>query len=606
MPIEFAPPSPNLQGFQIPAPQYEDPLASLAKLGAVRSQNLERQKQQMELDSMRGALRAYSESGGDPDKFEALAPRYGVTPGVVVDFKTKIAGLAEKRAQTALAQTQAERAAAEATDLEHDQLYQAYNKVWDAKPEEQEGLINSANTQLLKQGWDPKKLMHYTTPEDVQMAQDLYTTHKQIQLAGEQKLKAAQQAQAEAQTEKENTETAGLKRQQMIADIRGAELDPKANVPTPAAWAAIQAKYPKAGLPAQPTEQYIAKLAKSTIPEKDIPEYEINQWKAKVGLLGNSEFDQFLWQHARSLGKMPNQLNPDEFNSGLQKYAEIKQDPILRSLAIATKGLQEKQTAAAVSNILKPEDIESFGKKLVDLDISPSQYAQFKTRSDNVWPQILLAAEREAQRRGTTFSQPALEAKFKTWEDTEKRFAGGDKGDQIRSFGNLMEHASMLDDARKALGSNNLPALRGIANALGVATGSNAQTTYDTIAGFVASEAGKAFGSNGAEAERAQTFSHFDRNLGDKQISGNIRALMGLVDSQRKGLEEQYDRGTFGKGQMKGHLFPDRALEARDRLMGKKPAATGGHTIRIGDKLYHYNGSGDTSDLKNYTEVKVQ
>lgn len=30
----------------------------------------------------------------------------------------------------------------------------------------------------------------------------------------------------------------------------------------------------------------------------------------------------------------------------------------------------------------------------------------------------------------------------------------------------------------------------------------------------------------------------------------------------------------------------------------------GGHVIKIGDKTYQYNGSGDTADLKNYTEVK--
>jgi hypothetical protein len=27
------------------------------------------------------------------------------------------------------------------------------------------------------------------------------------------------------------------------------------------------------------------------------------------------------------------------------------------------------------------------------------------------------------------------------------------------------------------------------------------------------------------------------------------------------------------------------------------------HKIKIGDKMYTYNGTGDTADLKNYTEV---
>ena len=36
-----------------------------------------------------------------------------------------------------------------------------------------------------------------------------------------------------------------------------------------------------------------------------------------------------------------------------------------------------------------------------------------------------------------------------------------------------------------------------------------------------------------------------------------------------------------------------------------KPVTTGtGHVIAVGDKHYQYNGTGDTADLKNYTEVK--
>lgn len=568
MPIEFAPPSPNLQGFQIPQPQYTDPLQTLAQLGQLRGQNLQRQQQQMELDSMRGALRAYAESGGDQDKFEALAPRYGVAPGVVVDFKTKIADLAAKRAQTQLAQTQTEKAAAEARDQEHDQLYQAYQPVWDAKPEEQQGLINNINSRLTSQGWDPKKLMQYTSPEDVRMAQNVYTTHKQIQLAADQQLKKAQQAKEEAETGKATTETQAAQRTQMINEIRAADQDPAQGVPTPAAWSAILQKYPKAGLPAQPTQQYISRLVESSVPAKDLPEYKINEWKAKVGLLGNSEFDQFLWQHARSLGKTPATLTPEDFNSGLQRYAEIKQDPILRNLAIATKGLQEQQTRATVASLPTPEAIHNNAVDLLNLDMGPQQFSELRSGRVSWAPQIIEEARKIAAERGTSFSMADLENRYKVREDTEQAFATGKEAGMVRSNNNALEHLDLLNQARIALGTGNIPMMRAAAQGLGLTFGSDLATTYDLIANRVGDEVTKSFVPGaGGEAERLAAAADFRRQLGDTQLKKNLQATVGLMDSQMRNLDYQYNEGTSNKGIRKGRLYSPDALAARERVL---------------------------------------
>jgi hypothetical protein len=49
-------------------------------------------------------------------------------------------------------------------------------------------------------------------------------------------------------------------------------------------------------------------------------------------------------------------------------------------------------------------------------------------------------------------------------------------------------------------------------------------------------------------------------------------------------------------------ISPD-AQKVRDRLLGGG-GNSGGHVIALGGKQYRYNGSGDTADMKNYTELR--
>jgi len=84
MPIEFAPPQANLQGLNIQPPQYSDPLQTLAEMGQLRSQAIQRQgaemalqQNQRKMQSQEGLMKAWQESGGDLEKMVTLAPQYG-------------------------------------------------------------------------------------------------------------------------------------------------------------------------------------------------------------------------------------------------------------------------------------------------------------------------------------------------------------------------------------------------------------------------------------------------------------------------------------------------------------------------------------------------
>ena len=205
-------------------------------------------------------------------------------------------------------------------------------------------------------------------------------------------------------------------------------------------------------------------------------------------------------------------------------------------------------------------------------------------------------------------------------EKTEDAFTSGKQAEMVRANNNALEHLDLFDQARVALANNNLPVLNRIANAFGVQLGSDAKTTFDHIGQRVSEEVSKAFlPGGGGQAERAGAMQGYGSNMGDQQLQSNIRADVKLMDSQQRNLQDQYQRGTYGKGAQQ--LFTNEAMAARNRLLGVRsgpggvPAPgtqgnVGQHIIRVPDpntgtvKRYQYKGSGNTADLNNYTELK--
>lgn len=606
-----------MQGFQIPAPQYTDPLQTLAQMGQLRTQGLQQQtaqmgldKARMELNSQKAMMDAMVQSGGDYKKFFELAARHpDILPGDLI---------AAQEHHTKMMQDAAT-------------LDKTTNENISSGIDRYRGLLSgvqtpddlaAANATADQLGIHPKvpRLTQFTDPAHVTAYSNSLAT--QAQALAEAKEKAATEA-SKATATKEGVLTTEAQQKvdagekaQVAQELQAAPVDPQTGTPTPAAVAAIQARHPKVILsPDISTKEGLNRFVRSLVPGEKQPEFDINTMKAQLGLMGNSEFDQFMLKHAQGLGTTPAKLTPEQFNAGLQKYATLKQDPTLLALILGQKGLQNQMTQAQLSSIPGKDDIELMARQMVNGDLSLDDIRNFKTRYGNAATQAyrradeIVRAEGNPLFPGKPFSPANLETALDTRAKTEEKFTTGPEAQMIRSFDNLMQHTGLLDEARKALGSGDLPALRRIANAFGVQAGDTAQTTYDTIADFVAAEAGKAFlPAGGGEAERAKNYSHFERGLGDQQISKNIKALMHLADSQREGLENQYKRGTFGKGLQTGQLFSQQALATRDRLMGSKPAGTGSAplVIRVGNKRYQYKGAGAKSDLNNYTEIPNQ
>jgi hypothetical protein len=572
MPIEFAPPQAQVQGFNIQPPQYTDPLQTLAEIGQLRNQTLQRQTAQAQLDlhrqkieSQQALLQAFVKGNGDPDETYKHAVQSGkVLPDDLVSFQQHKMNLAKDAA--GLDELTRKNIA---TDIDR------YRGLIASAKTQQD--LDAANVTAKELGINPKipRFTAFSDPEHLTAYSNGLATHSQIL--------AEQEKQATIEREKAQTKEAGQKvlegeRQQVIKEIETAPIDPETGGPTPAAIAEIQKGHPNYKLPLGPwTAASTARFIRTGVAVEKQPEFDIKRRQLELGLLGNEKWDQFLMQYARGLRKAPGEpLSPEEFNQALSKYAELTQDPAIRALLVSNKGIQEQLGRAQLSSLPSDKELDQLGKDLFNLDIAPSQYAEFKTGRISYWPKVVERARQYAASQGQPFSLAGLDAKFKTWEDTEKKFATDQEAQMVRSFGNLMGHGGLLWDASEALGKKDLPLLQRIANTLGTAAGGDLQTTYDGIAKFVKDEASKAFlATGGSQGEREEKALSYSSNLGYKQRSGNIKTLMHLADEQRKGLEYQYEQGTSGKGQQKGHLFRPEALAERDRVLGRQQQAGG-------------------------------
>lgn len=307
------------------------------------------------------------------------------------------------------------------------------------------------------------------------------------------------------------------------------------------------------------------------VPVDKQPEFDLNAYKAKMGLVGNSEYDQFLVQYARELGKTPKDLTPAEGLASFQKFAEFKQDPVLRANAIAMKQLTEANLRMQQGLIPSADDIQVYKKALLDHKLSPTQFNELKSRSGNMAGKVFAAA----MQQDPNFSPAKAEAEFKAWEKTEADFTSGKEAGLVRSNNNAIEHLSLLEEARQALKNNDVPALARIANYFGTAVGGTAATTFDHIAARVGDEVQKAFipGGGSAGERTAAGSGSYSSKMGDAQIASNIKADIALMDSQQRHLVDQYTRGTYGQGSQQ--LFTPEAQAARDRLLGRRAAAGG-------------------------------
>lgn len=181
---------------------------------------------------------------------------------------------------------------------------------------------------------------------------------------------------------------------------------------------------------------------------------------------------------------------------------------------------------------------------------------------------------------------------FKTDQAITRYMTSGAGGTNINYFNTATDHLRLLAQAGEALNNGNIQLFNEYANRFATATGDPAPSNFETVKAAVAGELSKTFKGTGAtDAEISDINTTINQAQSPQQIQGAIQYYSSLMGSKVHALQLQYEAGKQGKPN-----FP-----------GTTPAAPGGapkHKIKIGKKFYTYNGTGDTADLKNYTEVK--
>lgn len=586
MPIEFQPPQTNLN-YQIPPPQSTDPLQTLAQMGQLRTQGLQQQTAQlglenerMKLDSAKAMMGAMVEAKGDYNKFLGLI---GQHPQIIP--ADQIA------AQQHVLQMQQEAATLDKTRRENQSagIDRYRGLLQDVQSQDD---LDAANAQAeqLQVGKDIPRHTQFSDKSHVQAFSNSLATQSQIlKEATEKETAAKERAQtglAGVQTTEAQQKADLADREAAIQELQAGQVDPTTGTPTPAATAAVQARHPKVQFPQPGNKEAFDRWVRSGVPVEKQPEFDINKIKADLGLLGNSEFDQYQLRYAQSINKKPNQLTFPEMQKVLQQYAKDKQTPELLEAILSLKASQGTLAKAQVAAMPTDAELEAEARDYRNLDMPPSRLAAMREGRIQYFPQLLEKARAQAAAEGKPFSPADLEQKYDVRSDTEKAFTGdGAQAQKIIGFENLMRHTGLLWKAKDALTQNDFPLMRQIANAVGSNVGSDAKTTYDMISTFVSDEAAKTFlPGGGGEGERAKTLAHVSSDLGATQTKNNLKNLMELADSQRQTLERQYAEGTFGKGTRIGRLFSPDAIANRDMVMGKKPAAA---AHKVGDPVMY-------------------
>ena len=556
-------------------------------MGQMRTQNLQRQGAEQELeqgrlklDSQKALLAAMVGGGGDFDRTMTLARESGkVLPGDLISLQ-------EHRVKMAQDAAALDKTTRENTTAGIDQYRGLLQNV--QTPED----LAAANARAEQMGI-PKTVprhVEFSDPEHVKaFANGLVAQSQALKEAESAATRKKEEAAAKlsgVQTTVEEQKAAAGDRDAAIAEIQAAQIDPGTGTPTPAAWAQIRANHPKLQLPPPTDKDAIARFVRSGVPVEKQPEYDINAIKAKLGLMGNSEFDQYQLRYAQSLNKRPADLNFPEFQKLLQMYAQDKQDPNLLATLVALRGSQTSLAQAQVQSVLTPDQIREAAQDLLTGDFSPDQLKDLRAGRINQSGQIISAARKLAEDRGEKFSLFDLEQQATAREGTLKEFTNtgiGHVGGQRLALNTLIHHADLYMEAARALKNGNFKPGNQIYNTIATMFGASPPTNAALLAQFFASETGKvATGGVPAEGEIKSLLKSMATDGSPQAMEDAGRTLIGIAAGRMIPMKDLRDKARLNRlvdilGPDAREILTKRGFDPETMKPAARPAAgTGG------------------------------
>lgn len=625
MPIEFAPPSPQLQGFNITPPQYTDPLQTLAQFGQLRTQNLQRQnadleiqQKQQQIESNKALISALAESKDFDDFYDKAAKSGKVLPGDLLAAKEHY--------------TKAQQDAATLDNTTKDIMSKDIDRyrgaLADVKTPEE---LAAVNTNMDKLGMHPKitRLTQFSDPDHVTaFANGLRT---QSQIIAEAKDKATQE-QAEATKKLTGAQTAEAQQKvdagelaAVKTEIQAAPLDPSTGTPTPAAMAGIQQRHPNVALP-PPDKASIDRFLRSGLSLKDQQDLDMPKDETALAVIANDP-NQPQDKRDRATNALKSMKAQKDVVNTETELARVATDPnaTQQQRDAANNALkrldQSKLAARPVINVipgvpsgpLTGDAAQVHGDEYLKT-LPPSFAARLKAiaTGNELAPTGRAAMTGPGGQLMSALYQydpdftPLLAQQRKETLRAFTSTKSGDAGGQLLALNTVIHHADLYLDAAAALKNGTFKPGNEVYNKVASMFGSAPPTNAALLARFFASETGKvATGGVPAEGEINGILDKMSTSGSPEAMEGAGKTLLQIAAGRMIPLKERRDKAHLEK--FVDILGPDAQAVLQKRGFDPetmKPAAGAGGKIRVeaGGKIRTFDTEKQAQDFEDLVQ----
>ena len=191
--------------------------------------------------------------------------------------------------------------------------------------------------------------------------------------------------------------------------------------------------------------------------------------------------------------------------------------------------------------------------------------------------------------------------KYPSYLKARTAFTSGPEGKGVNALNTVETHlARMYDHATAALTSG------GITGKVTGFFGDKDVRALDIDRTAVSTELSKAYAagqiSEGEVKDWEAKLNFTTPGMTTGKLITNLKEIDGLLEGKQKAYEQQWATASPSASIVSPvPIISSDAASARAKIRGEASQA-GGHVIEVGGVHYTYNGSGDTSDLKNYTK----
>jgi len=240
--------------------------------------------------------------------------------------------------------------------------------------------------------------------------------------------------------------------------------------------------------------------------------------------------------------QLANQLKMMEFKSkdaDRQEMMNYRRDMVDIARMNAGANKQRANTATAKGGFIVDvngdvvrdtsggNDVASWAKKVASGD------ANIKSVPSSLRPQVMSAAiEANPNWNESTFGMK---------QKASKDFATGVQGNLLRNIASAHDHLDMLLPLHEAMNTGDIQAVNRIATAMGAATGSTPEQTYDNIKMMVSGEVAKGIKGAGVptEYEIKSISDGLDRKSSPDQLKSTVGSMQQMMSVQHENLYNQ-------------------------------------------------------------------